>query len=219
MNLKEALVPQGKEVDAVLPDKIVDVLRESAKERSRKKTPKRVIKKRRGKAGRTWDYIKKGHVRKTLDDQFPGWSFTIQGLELFQTALSVSVWGALHVNDHGVPRTISDAGGAEIKLYRDGPNAGKPLSLANDVKAAVTDCQRRCAARLGFFSDIYEAEEAEEPTKEQLERIQRLAEDDAFTDIDRHKIRKQLDALSDDSADKYIARMEAHIHKFREENS
>ena len=193
-------------------DEVKSILSENAKRRARKKTPKSAISRRQGRAGQTWDYVKKGVVRKTLDDNIPGWSFSVDSVHMEQTALSIFVVGTLRFIEEGVMRSISDIGGSEIKLYVRGENAGKPLNLANDAKAAVTDCIRRCGARMGFFSDIYEEAEVEEIPNELLKRIDLLADHHSLGEIGKKQAKKMKERLTTpESARELIAKLEAHI--------
>jgi hypothetical protein len=46
-------------------------------------------------------------------------------------------------------------GGAEIKRHASGPRSGRPLSIADDYKAAASDSLKKCASLLGIGLDLY----------------------------------------------------------------
>src|SRR5205085_662824 len=57
-------------------------------------------------------------------------------------------------------------GGAEIKRHASGPRSGRPLSIADDYKAAASDALKKCASLLGIGLDLYGRDrpyEADEP--------------------------------------------------------
>jgi len=121
-------------------------------------TPANVISSRPGKGGGTWDYV-------------PGWWFKKKANFVFGFAHDfeieservdgdfITVKGKVTVRDQKTGRVIaikSDYGGKEIK-YRKGA-AHTPtnyLDVANDFKAAATDCFKRCMVQFGFAMDIY----------------------------------------------------------------
>src|SRR5829696_5198965 len=57
-------------------------------------------------------------------------------------------------------------GGADIKRHASGPKSGRPLSIADDYKAAASDALKKCASLLGIGLDLYGRDrpnEAESP--------------------------------------------------------
>ncbi len=151
-------------------------------------TPKRYQYSRPAKGGGSWNYIRAGYVRRTLDSIFGyDWSFDLAPeskdiSKLFEVASrtgSVVVFGTFTgtVRDergNELTKIIKgDSGTAEVKFKKDTKD---PLNFGNDVKAAVTDCFKRCAARFGIGADIYDpiefleieivgSDEADEKTK------------------------------------------------------
>jgi hypothetical protein len=54
-----------------------------------------------------------------------------------------------------------DYGRADVKFKKDLDDLGQkiPLDFGNDLKAATTDCFKRCAMWLGVAADVYDPEE------------------------------------------------------------
>ena len=46
-------------------------------------------------------------------------------------------------------------GGADIKRHASGASSGRPLSIADDYKAAASDALKKCASLLGIGLDLY----------------------------------------------------------------
>jgi hypothetical protein len=46
-------------------------------------------------------------------------------------------------------------GGADIKRHASGAKSGRPLSIADDYKAAASDALKKCASLLGIGLDLY----------------------------------------------------------------
>lgn len=128
--------------------------------------------KRPGRGGGDWDYVKKGYMRRTLDSMFGfNWDFepetsVREAFEVAQQTGSCVIKGKLTcrvLDERGSEIAVLEKGnygGAEVKFKKvleDGKKV--PLNFANDVKAAATDCFKRCAAVLGIAADIYDAEE------------------------------------------------------------
>lgn len=193
-----------------------DALRKRAEARTSKVTPPRVIKTRVGRGGMSFDYVKKGYVKKELDREFPGWSFVVprEGIIINLKALGVVVQGSLRVMEEGVLRIIDDMGGAEIKVYTGSSGERRPLSLGNDVKAARTDALKRCASNLGIAADVYDPEDDEEPSEEQLNTIHGLLKSNAFKIGDRERIKVNLDEMSATGTRSLIAKLENHISRY-----
>lgn len=131
-------------------------------------TPKRWTYKRPGKGGGDWDYVKRGYVRRTLDSVFGfNWDYVPETSvgEAFDVAAktgSVIVKGTLYMrvlSNNGqliAELKKGDYGRAEIKFKK---NTKDPLDFGNDLKAANTDCFKRCAMWMGVAADIYDPEE------------------------------------------------------------
>ena len=55
----------------------------------------------------------------------------------------------IKIQEHTV--TKGQYGGSDIKVNR----GGEPVSVADDLKAAASDCLKKCASMLGIAGDIY----------------------------------------------------------------
>jgi hypothetical protein len=130
-------------------------------------TPRRSTFNRPGKGGGNWTYVKVSYVRQVLDSVFGfDWSFGIETSvsEAFDVAKltgSVVVKGTLTgtvIDDTNRLRPISKTqfGRAEVK-FKSGTK--EPLDFGNDLKAATSDCLKKCASLLGIASDIYDGED------------------------------------------------------------
>lgn len=145
-------------------------------------TPERYKYVRDGKAGQKWTYVKKSYVRKVLDGVFGfNWDFksktpVLEALQVAQMTGSVVVEGSLVCRVLDERKQVvaeivkEDYGSAPVKFEMVGTGSGrrkkvdengKPvlLDFGNDVKAARSDCLKRCAAQFGVAADIYEKEE------------------------------------------------------------
>lgn len=122
---------------------------------------------RPGKGGGQWTFVKVGYVRQVLDSVFGfDWSFDIEtsASEAFDIAdrtgfvvLKGTLTGNV-VDDTNRIRTVKKTqfGRAEVKINK---TTGKPLDFGNDLKAAASDCLKKCASLLGVASDIYDGED------------------------------------------------------------
>jgi hypothetical protein len=132
-------------------------------------TPERYKYSRPAKGGGNWTYIKSSYVRKVLDSVFGfNWSFDIDTSlgEAFEIATKTKVCvvkGTLsgRVKHDGEWITLSKTqfGRAEVKFKRD---SAEPLDFGNDMKAATSDCLKKCASLFGIGADVYEQGEFQE---------------------------------------------------------
>jgi hypothetical protein len=144
-----------------------------------KHTPKQYVKTRPAKGGGTWEYVTGGYVRKVLNLLFGwNWSFEILGETVYPK--EVVVKGRLTCTSNGVTVTKTQYGNKDIafltEMHKDDAGKiimnqwGKPeryptdqyLSIGNDLKAAATDCLKKCAAELGVAADIYNKDDFKE---------------------------------------------------------
>lgn len=127
-------------------------------------TPKKYTHKRPAKGGGEWEYVTGGYVKKVLNLMFGwDWDFEIIKEELIHG--EVVVRGQLTVRVDGKNVVKSQYGNKEIVYKTDRiqdekgqwkkVKTDKPLSIGNDLKAAATDCLKKCAAELGIAADIY----------------------------------------------------------------
>lgn len=92
-----------------------------------------------------------GYIINILNQVF-GWDWNFRILD--QQAGKKQVWvrGELTVraSDHVI--TKGQFGGADIKYSRQ---SNEPVSIADDLKAAASDCLKKCASMLGIAGDVY----------------------------------------------------------------
>jgi recombination DNA repair RAD52 pathway protein len=115
------------------------------------KTPKQFIKSRPGPGGMSLSYVEVGYVISMLNQVFGyDWDFRI----LDQQIGKKQVWvrGELTVRVRTRTVTKGQYGGADIKFNR---STSQPVSIADDLKAAASDCLKKCASMLGIAGDVY----------------------------------------------------------------
>lgn len=145
-------------------------------------TPRKFQYKRPAKGGGYWDFVKVSYVRKVLDSVFGfDWDFEIETTlsEAFEVAKITgmcTVKGVLTcrvVDDTGRIRSVKKTqfGRADVKFKTETKNGVKskmldefsglpiPLDFGNDMKAASSDCLKKCASLWGVAADIYEKDE------------------------------------------------------------
>ncbi len=114
------------------------------------KTPRQYIKTRPGPGGMQVSYVEVGYVINVLNQAFGwNWDFKIQDQQIGNK--QVWVRGELSVRLKGQMITKSQFGGADIKKNK----SGEPISIADDLKTAASDCLKKCASLLGVASDLY----------------------------------------------------------------
>ncbi|MCL4365714.1 RAD52 family DNA repair protein [Patescibacteria group bacterium] len=131
------------------------------------KTPKEYIKTRPGPGGVILSYVEVGYVINMLNQVF-GWDWDFRILDQQIGKKQVWVRGELTVRAKGRNITKGQYGGADIKFSR---STGEPISIADDLKAAASDCLKKCASMLGIAGDVYwkelETQAPEEQPKKQ----------------------------------------------------
>lgn len=120
-----------------------------------KTTPAKYVKKRPAKGGGTWDYVTGGYVRKCLNLMF-GWSWNFEIVEQMIMHGEAIVKGRLTCHSNGQTIIKMQYGNKDI-MFKKGTEI--PLSIGNDLKAAATDCLKKCAAEIGIAADIYNKED------------------------------------------------------------
>jgi hypothetical protein len=123
-----------------------------------KKTPAKYIRNRPAKGGGTWDYVSGGYVKKVLNLMF-GFDWDFEILEQLIMSGEAIVKGKLTIRTNGKTITKMQFGNKDI-VCKKGTDI--PLSIGNDLKAASTDCLKKCAAEIGIAADIYNKEEFRE---------------------------------------------------------
>lgn len=148
-----------------------------------KKTPEKYLKARPAKGGGTWDYVSGGYVKKCLNLMF-GWDWDFEITEQLIMHGEAIVKGKLTCRTNGRIIVKTQFGNKDIAYKKQSDqektaNAEKiPLSIGNDLKAAATDCLKKCASELGIAADVYNKEEFREiqvdtstVTKEMLQEL------------------------------------------------
>jgi hypothetical protein len=129
-------------------------------------TPARYKYDRPAKGGGTWTYIKSSYVRKVLDGVFGfNWNFDIETTlsEAFEIAKLTKVCvvkgtltGKVNIDGEWLEVRKTQFGRAEVKFKK---NSTELLDFGNDMKAATSDCLKKCASLFGIGADVYEAGE------------------------------------------------------------
>jgi hypothetical protein len=119
------------------------------------RTPKHEIKWRQGRGGQQFAYVEHGYVTERLNLVFGfNWDFEVTDKQILDD--EVIVEARLTVRTPGGQTIVkTQFGGAEIKRHSSGPKMGKPLSIADDYKAAASDALKKCASLLGVGLDLY----------------------------------------------------------------
>lgn len=142
-----------------------------------KRTPKKYVHTRPARGGGEWQYVTGGYIRKCLNLMF-GWNWDFEIISEQIVHDEVIVKGRLTCRSGDRSITKMQYGNKDI-IYRKGTD--KPLSIGNDMKAAATDCLKKCAAELGIAADIYNAMDFKEvrvDTNEiELKDLKQLAEE------------------------------------------
>lgn len=115
------------------------------------KTPEKLIKERPGPGGIALKYVEIGYVVNILNQVFGcDWDFRIMDQQIGKRQVWVRGELIVRLNGHDVVK--AQFGGADIKFNRMN---GEPVSIADDLKAAASDCLKKCASLLGVAGDIY----------------------------------------------------------------
>lgn len=144
-----------------------------------KKTPKHYVKQRPAKGGGTWDYVSGGYVKKCLNLMF-GWDWDFEILDEKIMHGEAIVKGRLTCRSNGKTIIKTQYGNKDIifKKLQQGETERQPLSIGNDLKAAATDCLKKCASEIGIAADIYNKDEFREI------RIDTTSDDDKLKEIE-----------------------------------
>ena len=123
-----------------------------------KRTPTKYLKTRPAKGGGTWTYVSGGYVKKCLNLMF-GWDWDFEILEQLILHGEAIVKGRLTCRTAGKVIIKTQFGNKDIMCMK---GTDKPLSIGNDLKAAATDCLKKCASELGIAADVYSKDEFQE---------------------------------------------------------
>ena len=130
------------------------------------KTPKQYIHKRPAKGGGEWEYVTGGYVRKLLNLMF-GWDWDFEILDEKILHGEAIVKGRLTCRSNGRTIIKTQFGNKDVICKR---GTDIPLSIGNDLKAAATDCLKKCAAEIGIAADIYNKLDFKEVQVQQVVR-------------------------------------------------
>lgn len=134
-------------------------------------TPDKWKYKRPAKGGGQWDYVKASYVRKVLDSVFGfNWDFNVDTslAEAYEVAkitgtcvVKGTLTGRVWYDGTWVAINKTQFGRADVKFKKEKNEFDQkvPLDFGNDMKAAVSDCLKKCASLMGIAADIYESDE------------------------------------------------------------
>lgn len=116
-------------------------------------TPPDEIEWRAGPKGKMVPYVKIGYVIETLNLGLGfDWDFDILSHEYHEELDEIIVLGKLTVRGNGRAVSKTQFGSAKVQRY---DNTNKVICLADDHKAAASDCLKKCASLLGVAHDVY----------------------------------------------------------------
>lgn len=142
-------------------------------------TPARFKYTRPAKGGGNWTYIKASYVRKVLDSVFGfNWMLSIDTSlkEAFEVAIITgtcvvkgTVTGRVKTDGEWIALSKTQFGRSDVKFKTEWDDVAKkkvatnkPLDFGNDMKAATSDCLKKCASLFGIGADVYEESEFQE---------------------------------------------------------
>lgn len=115
------------------------------------KTPQDKIRKRPGRGGQLFDYVETGYMVGLLNTVFNGlWDFEVTDQQVGTTQVWVRGKLTVYISPE-LKITKTQYGGSDVKKDRN----GNLIDIADDLKAASSDCLKKCASLFGFASDIY----------------------------------------------------------------
>jgi len=146
------------------------------------RTPSRYVYQRPGPKGELLDYVPGGYMKKALNYTF-GWLWSTKVVNSGDVKVGdkiVEIWVDVELTIRQFNKktnevtniiTKTQTGGSVVKYLKSNPK--KPVSYANNRKAAITDAVKKCASELGIASDVYNKNEyneiqrrdTEEPTR------------------------------------------------------
>jgi hypothetical protein len=119
------------------------------------RTPKNEIKYRQGRGGMQFAYVEHGYVTERLNLVFGfNWDFEIVDKQILDDEVIVEARLTVRT-PNGQTIVKTQFGGADIKRHASGAKSGRPLSIADDYKAAASDALKKCSSLLGIGLDLY----------------------------------------------------------------
>ena len=193
-----------------------------------KKTRKDNTYTRPAKGGGTWTFVTGSYVKKVLNLMFGwDWDFEIIEHKFDLNIRQAYVLGKLTVRTGGKEIKKMQFGRVDIKFKTEWTNGKKtstnqPLDIGNDLKAASTDCLKKCASELGIAADIYAPNEFKEihvtenkTNKEKLDEIVLLLQVDGLiiSEEDRMNLERIIEMNETVSFDKAIKLLNSKLPK------
>ncbi|MDQ3930068.1 MAG: RAD52 family DNA repair protein [Chloroflexota bacterium] len=134
------------------------------------RTPRHEIKYRQGRGGLQFAYVEHGYVTERLNMVFGfNWDFEVVDKQILEE--EVVVEAKLTVRTPGGQTIVkTQFGGADIKRHASGNKNGRPLSVADDLKAAASDALKKCASLLGVGLDLYGRDRPEEADEVEVQK-------------------------------------------------
>ena len=121
-------------------------------------TPKKFIYKREGPGGKVLDYVSIGYVQNKLNEAFGpmNWSTSVREVSTMEMiAKTGQIVVAVKLELYGGKIFKEQYGSSDIKFFKNGDKAGKPVDIGNDFKSAASDGLKKCASMFGVASDVY----------------------------------------------------------------
>lgn len=122
-------------------------------------TPRHCIYKRKGRGGKTFEYVSIGYVIQKLDEYCKAikgtWSFDsteISDTEMIKKTKNIVTKGTLTILTKDKARSITQYGSSEVKMKSDGNGV---VDLGDDFKGAASDALKKCASMIGVARDVY----------------------------------------------------------------
>lgn len=109
--------------------------------------PPELVKQRQGQGGKMLNYVETHAVIARLNEGCDAWSFEV----VEHTILDEEVVVVGRLTADGVTKMAF--GGAEVARDRE----GRPLSIADSLKASASDCLKKAASLLGVGLELYGA--------------------------------------------------------------
>lgn len=132
-------------------DLITNGLNEAQRTFLTQKTPQQYIKMRPGPGGVRLSYVEVGYVINLLNQAFNyDWDFRIIDQQVGKKQVWVRGELTVRIGEHTIVK--GQYGGADLKMNR---TTNEPMSVADDLKAAASDCLKKCASLLGVAGDVY----------------------------------------------------------------
>lgn len=112
-------------------------------------TPDQFVKQRQGKGGKTFNYVEVGYVIARLNEAFSpiGWDFSI--IKEIIEPKEVVVKGKLIIKDYKSGYEVSKTQYGTKERHAGG------VPLGDTLKAAASDCLKKCASMFGIALDVY----------------------------------------------------------------